>query len=119
MAHARGGQVHLPHGRLNAILLPHVLEYNRQVMDKYACLARGAGLGGSADTIAFRNLKNALIRLRRELKLPETLAQAGKNLQDPERTLRAVLADPCCSTNPVPVTEEGVRQILWAVSGNG
>ena len=69
---------HIPHGRLNAILLPAVVSCNaHRAGKKYAEIARAAGMGGSADTIALRNLKNGLIRLRRELNLPETLAQAG------------------------------------------
>src|SRR5699024_5029912 len=78
MAHSLGGLFHVPHGRLNAILLPSVIGCNAHVAGKkYAELARAAGMGGSADTIAVRNLKNGIVRLRRELNLPETLAQAG------------------------------------------
>ena len=78
MAHSLGGLFHVPHGRLNAILLPSVVSCNAHVCGKkYAELARAAGMSGSADSIAVRNLRNGLIRLRRELNLPETLAQAG------------------------------------------
>ena len=31
MAHAIGGKLHLPHGRANAIVLPHVLRFNAQL----------------------------------------------------------------------------------------
>ena len=124
MAHALGGQFHLPHGRLNAILLPHILDANApKAAGKYAELARYAGLGGSTDMLAVRNMKNALIRLRRELRLPQDLLQAGVTaVQIREKTsqiLKDVLADPCCATNPVAVTEDMVRQILQAVSGHG
>ncbi len=122
MAHALGGTFHLPHGRLNAILLPAVIDCNAHAAGaKYAKLARSAGLGGSADTIAVRNLKNALIRLRREMKLPQTLQQAGV---DPQRVwhsakeiVKAVLADPCCQTNPMPVEDFMVRRVLEEVTG--
>ena len=124
MAHALGGQFHLPHGRLNAILLPHVLEFNSTgAGKKYAALARYVGLGGSTDMLAVKNLKNALIRLRRELQLPQNLAQAGvdsRSLREKQEDLiKAVLADPCCNTNPVPVTREGVADILQKVAGHG
>ena len=122
MAHSLGGAFHLPHGRLNAILLPVVIDCNSSVAGaKYAALSRSAGLGGSVDTIAVRNLKNALIRLRRELKMPETLAQAGVDpRQVQEKTahiVEAALEDPCCSTNPLPVEEYTVRRVLEAVTG--
>ena len=124
IAHALGGAFHLPHGRLNAMLLPAVIECNAHAAaGRYAKIAAAAGLGGSAETIAVRNLKNALVRLRRELHLPDTLAQAGiapaavrsrtKELVD------AVLADPCCATNPMKVEDFMVRRVLGAVTGHG
>ena len=122
MAHSLGGMFHIPHGRLNAILLPSVISCNaRFAGEKYAQLARAAGLGGSADTIAVRNLKNGLIRLRKDLHLPATLAQAGVEprlvwRQTPEIVV-AALADPCCETNPVKVENFMVRQILEEVTG--
>jgi len=122
MAHALGGQFHLPHGRLNAILLPHVLDCNAPAAPKYAQLARYAGLGGSTDMLAVRNLKNALIRLRRELRLPQDLAQAGVApglvREKTAQILHDVLEDPCCQTNPVTVTESMVRGVLNAVTGH-
>ena len=123
MAHALGGQFHIPHGRLNAILLPAVMDANREANSQYANLARGAGLGGAADTVAVRNLKNALIRLRKELNLPATLSQAGVRPQQvhavADKVVKAVLQDPCCATNPVRPDEKTVRHILQQVTGIG
>ena len=121
MSHALGGMFHVPHGRLNAILLPSVMNCNSTADAKYARLARSAGLGGSADTVAVRNLKNALIRLRRELKPPETLAQAGipprEVWHSTARIVEAVLEDPCCGSNPVQVADFQVRKVLEEVTG--
>ena len=122
MAHALGGMFHVPHGRLNAILLPSVIACNAHAAPrKYAELARAAGMGGSADTIALRNLKNGLIRLRRELNLPETLVQAGVDPRGVWRSVDAIvaatLADPCCKTNPLETEDFLVRRILEEVTG--
>lgn len=122
MAHSLGGMFHVSHGRLNAILLPAVISCNAHVAGKkYAELARAAGIGGSADTIAVRNLKNGLIRLRRELNLPETLVQAGIDPRALWRNVgelvRAALEDPCCKHNPMPVEDFLVRRILEEVTG--
>ena len=103
-------------------MLPAVIDCNaHSISAKYAFLARSAELGGSADTVAVRNLKNGLIRLRRELKLPQTLAEAGV---DPRQIwyksrdiVKAVLADPCCRTNPIKVEDFMVRRILEEVTG--
>lgn len=122
MAHSLGGMFHVPHGRLNAILLPAVIGSNAAVAGKkYAELARAAGIGGSADTIGVRNLKNSLIRLRRELNLPETLHQAGVDPRQVWRSAgeiaRATLEDPCCKSNPMAVEDFLVRRILEEVTG--
>ena len=122
MAHALGGMFHVPHGRLNAILLPSVIEINAQAVGhKYADIARAAGISGSADTVAVRNLKNGIIRLRKELGLPGTLAQAGVAPREvwhkTGQIVEATLADPCCKTNPMGVEDFLVRRILEAVTG--
>ena len=122
MSHALGGRFHVPHGRLNAILLPAVIGINSHVCGKkYAELARAAGLGGSAETMALRNLKNGLIRLRRELELPQTLVQAGIDPRSlwhsADEIVQATLSDPCCKTNPMPVEDFLVRRVLEEVTG--
>lgn len=122
MAHAMGGLLHVPHGRLNAILLPAVIGSNAAAAGKkYAELARAAGMGGSADTIGVRNLKNSLIRLRRELNLPETLCQAGVApgavWRSAGEIVKATLADPCCKGNPMVVEDFQIRRILEEVTG--
>ena len=123
MSHALGGKFHIPHGRLNAILLPAVVEANAQANPLYAQLAREAGLGGTADTVAVRNLKNTFIRLRKELNLPATLAQAGiapRQIRECTDALaQAALADPCCATNPVTPDSAMVRKVLQQVTGIG
>ena len=124
LAHSLGGQFHVPHGRLNAILLPTVVSYNGVAAGAaYTALARQAGLGGSAEAIALRNLKNGLVRLRRELRLPATLAEAGVAPRDLQRNLgtivEAALADPCGKTNPVEPTRGLLEEILKEVAGRG
>ena len=122
ISHALGGMFHVPHGRLNAILLPAVIGCNSHAAQaQYARLARLAGIGGSADTVAVRNLKNSLIRLRGELKLPATLAQGGIPAHllwsNMNTIVSAALADPCCKTNPVGVEDYTIRRILEEVAG--
>lgn len=121
LAHALGGRFHVPHGRLGAILLPAVLEANsRELLPRYGMLARQAGMNSASDFMAVKELKTAILSLRRQLGLPETLRQAGispETLKNalPE-VLRAALADACAESNPVPVTEGYLRSILREVS---
>jgi alcohol dehydrogenase class IV len=124
MAHALGGAFHVPHGRLNAILLPAVLDCNApSAMGAYAAMARAAGFSASSDVMAVRAMKNGLVRLRRELNLPETLVQAGADIQklrvQEQKIVEAALADPCCQTNPVKPEAHMIRGILSTVLGRG
>lgn len=124
LSHALGGAFHIPHGRLNAILLPEVIACNGvSAGSEYAKLARMAGLGGSADTIGVRNLRNGLLRLRKELHLPATLKEAGVPPQKlwyySRAIVEAALKDPCIQTNPVRCEDFMLRRILEAVSGRG
>ena len=124
LSHALGGEFHISHGRLNAILLPAVVAYNAEKsLRRYASLAKKLGLSSGADPIALRALKNALVSLRRELGLPDTLAAAGISVsqvrQKTEILTKAALSDPCCATNPVKPTATDVRRILQEVMGHG
>jgi len=63
------------------------------------------------------------MRLRRQLGLPETLAQAGVAPQrirgSMEKIVETTLTDPCCQTNPIKVEAFMVRRCLEEVMGRG
>lgn len=120
LAHAIGGIFHIPHGRLCAMLLPGVMMYNCPVgLPRYAALARYCGLPGATDRLALKNLVAAILRLQRTLLLPQNLRQAGVTKEqwqkEEEKILQVALDDPCCKTNPVTVTKQGLLEILKAV----
>ena len=124
LAHSFGGTFHTPHGRLNAIFLPAVIEANAVFCGtKYASLARKAGLSSGSDAMALRALKNAIIRLRRSLQLPETLAQAGIDLkllsEKADELIKATLEDPCYKTNPIQPGKEMIQRMIAEVAGCG
>ena len=109
LAHALGGRVHLPHGRLNAVLLPHVIGYNaanRTAGQKYAKLAKLCGLAPSA-----RALSGAVRRLLTGLKMPATLT-----VDDPGTIAVAALSDPCTATNPKVPTAAELETLLRGLS---
>lgn len=124
LAHSIGGSFHTPHGRLNAIFLPAVIEANETVCGaKYAHLARRAGLSSGSDVMALRALKNGIIRLRRSLQLPETLSQAGIDRKQLSKKMddivKAALDDPCCQTNPLQPNKDLIQRIITEVAGCG
>ena len=124
LSHSLGGRFHVPHGRLNAVLLPAVIGVNACAAgEAYTSLAAAAGISGSTPTVAVRNLRGGLIRLRTRLRLPATLAQAGIELprlwEEEEEIAQAALADPCCRSNPRQADAGLIRQLLREVAGDG
>lgn len=109
LAHALGGRVHMPHGRLNAILLSHVIRFNAAnqiAAQRYAKLAKLCGLAASP-----RALSGAMSRLLPVLKMPTTLT-----VDDPSAIAAAALADPCTATNPRVPTQTELETLLRGLS---
>ena len=104
LAHALGGRYHIPHGRLNAMLLPHVIAFNsadKGAADKYARLSGLCGLAKNP-----RALIGGVKRLRAGLGMPEKLTACGVEgqtlLADLDSIAQAALADVCAPGNPRP-----------------
>lgn len=122
LAHALGGRYHLPHGVLCAMVLPHVMKLNApKAGAAYRRLAAYCQMGAATEQTALRSLTGAISRLRSSLSMPETLTAAGLDREtiraSHRQVLQAALEDGCLKTNPVPVTEQAVEQILRAVEG--
>lgn len=92
LAHKLGGEFHIPHGRANAILLPHVLEYNTQLPAKFtiwpkyetfiadrkaARLAEIIGCGGKNTRESVDNFIAAIRNLMKELHMPSAVRECG------------------------------------------
>ncbi len=113
LSHALGGAFHIPHGRLNAVLLEHVVRAQAEKCDEiYRRAAAFCGLSGT------QGLLFALRRLRARLRLPESLRGcgiSGAELLDVRETLLdAALADPCALDAPVAATREVFSALLEA-----
>ncbi|QDL91815.1 iron-containing alcohol dehydrogenase [Paroceanicella profunda] len=112
LSHALGAVHDAPHGLLNAILLPHVIGFNRAAAEPR--LTELAGLldlpeRSGAGVVAW------LAGLRDTLGIPETLAPLGIDRSRLEETVNLALADPCAAANPVPLTRDTVAALLRAV----
>lgn len=114
VSHALGGRYHVPHGRLNAMLLPHVIAFNaaqKETAKKYARLAQLCGLSPTSRALVF-----GLNRLRGQLGQPQRLSACGVEAKvlkaDGEAIAAAALADLCTPTNPRPATPRDVKGLL-------
>ena len=112
LAHTLGGRCHVPHGRLNAMLLPHVMAFNAvhggEAAEKYGRLAKLCALPPN-----FRSLAAALGRLRQSLGMPDRLAVEKGALP---ALAAAALADVCTPGNPRPVSQGDLMALLKEVA---
>ncbi len=110
LAHALGGRLHAPHGRVNALLLPHVIEANAKVpaaAKKYARLAALCGLSANS-----RALSGAVKRLTHRLGMPERL----EGTADLSQVASDALKDRCTPDNPRTLTVNELKGILREVT---
>ena len=128
IAHALGAQFHIPHGRANAMLLPHVLRYNTELdikfcvknanatADKLEGLARRLGYPGNSPDIGVRNMIHKIKEYQRWLNIPITLGDAGVTKDQytaaKKNIIDSALADACTATNPRKVDVKGIEEIL-------
>jgi len=102
IAHQLGPLYHLPHGYLNAILLPYVLDfYVDRATSRMAELARACGLGRDGDDL--RSLALSLVaeirRLNARIGIPPTIEQIAD--ADVVQIVERALAE-AHGTYPVP-----------------
>ena len=117
IAHQIGGALDLPHGLLNAILMPHVMRFNAEThADRYVDVARALGVatdGLDACTAAERAI-DRVDELSRALGIPSGLHEIGVGAADFELFAANALRDAYIATNPRPVSEDDVRRICVA-----
>jgi alcohol dehydrogenase len=102
LSHPVGGYYDTHHGLLNAVFMPYVLEFNRDVLNgKWARMAAVLG----SDPLDW------VLRLRQDLGIPKTLAELGMD-EGVLELASAATADPSGATNPRPVDDQAHRLLL-------
>lgn len=105
MAHALGGQFHIPHGLANAVLLPYVIRFN--IFDagvRYRELARVLDLPHGNVEEGVTSLINAVNGLNESMKIPSRVRdlRIDKSQYDAaiESMAEHALEDRCTTANP-------------------
>ncbi|EPR33038.1 iron-containing alcohol dehydrogenase [Alkalidesulfovibrio alkalitolerans DSM 16529] len=114
MAHSLGGLLDLPHGEVNALLLPYVADYNFDACPKrYRDVATALGVdeAGLSDTQTRRALFDGLVRLKNAAGITSTLGQLGVDENDLAGLARNAARDPCLLTNPKSAGEDDLRRL--------
>ena len=118
LSHPIGALYDTHHGMTNAVFMPYVLAFNRDAIEeRIARLAAYLGIKGGFDGFA-----KAVLKLRKELKVPHTLPGLIKGL-DMDKKRKSLIADmaivdPTAGGNPVKLTKKAALTLLEnAISG--
>ena len=134
MAHQLGAMFHIPHGRANAMLLPHVIEFNSDInkhsksrkeylpaVKKYSTIAQILGLSSYNKIMTVRSLVNWVQFMLKEMDIPLSISQMGTITEEEymskvDEMADAALLDGCLATNPREATKSDIIAIykkLW------
>lgn len=131
LAHKIGAEFHLPHGRINAIILPYVIKYNSSkptkfvsfpkyeyfiADEKYYELAKKVGLKTETKEEGIASLIAKVQELNEHLNIPKSLQEAGIEEQEflakVDMLADRAFEDQCTTANPrLPLVTE-LKQIL-------
>jgi alcohol dehydrogenase class IV len=104
IAHPVGSFYDTHHGLTNAILLPYVMQHNREaIAERMAPIAellelRGSGGGGAA---GYDALFDWVLQFRQRLNIPHSLAEIKVPLEESEKIGHEASIDPSAGSNPV------------------
>ncbi|WP_019535445.1 iron-containing alcohol dehydrogenase [Paenibacillus ginsengihumi] len=121
MSHQLGGLLDLPHGQINAILLPHVMEYNLiSAPEKYAHIAAALGenVSGLSQTQAARKAIQAVKQLALDLDIPGSLADVSLEAHQLDFLSGNAVQDACMITNPRDLEAEEVKRLFRQALGS-
>jgi alcohol dehydrogenase class IV len=111
IAHPVGSWFNTHHGLTNAVILPYVMTFNRRAIE------------GKADVISrvldlpargFDGFLAWVLDMRRELKIPHSLADIGVSEDKAAIIGREAAIDPSASGNPIPVDAAQLEHIFRA-----
>ena len=131
LAHKIGAEFHMPHGRINAILLPYVIKYNSSepskfvsfpkyeyfiADEKYYELAKKVGLKAESKEEGINSLIEKIKELNEKLNIPKSFKEAGIDEQEflakVDMLADRAFEDQCTTANPrLPLVSE-LKQIL-------
>lgn len=138
LSHKLGSFLHMPHGRINAILLPYVIRYNSQkptkfvsypkyehfIADlKYAKLAKLLNLEATTTQSGVDSLINEIVKLNNDLGIEKSFKECLVREEDYLKAIDEIadraFEDQCTPANPrLPLVSELKQILIDAYYGN-
>ena len=102
MAHQLGGFYNSIHGEYNAVLLPHVFDFNAVSIpeDRIKTICKAVNAEYKSNTQAVDSIIKSLESLREDIGIPGSLKKMGVLAEDIETLSQNALKDICSFTNP-------------------
>lgn len=114
MAHPLGAYHDIPHGVANALLLPFVMEYNKEAAKaKYRTIAEAMGVDTSAmdDDQAAQAAVDAVKALAVKVRIPQHLSELGVPESGLPTLAQAAFNDVCTPGNPRKAVVEEILEV--------
>ncbi|MEQ1944861.1 iron-containing alcohol dehydrogenase [Mesorhizobium sp. VNQ89] len=112
LSHPIGAFYDTHHGMTNGVFMPYVLAFNRPAIEER--LTRAAAYLGIKG--GFDGFSKAVLKLRKDLKVPHTLPELIKGLKMDAKRKDEISAmaveDPSTGSNPVKLTKKAARTLL-------
>ena len=109
LSHPLGAIYGTHHGLLNAVLLPYVLEFNKNaIAEKMERLSSYLQLKKPG----FEGIMEWVVELRQVLDIPATLSKIGIDDGKIDEVVSGALKDPTASTNPIALTDASLRALF-------
>ncbi len=111
MAHSLGAFFDTPHGLANALLLPHVLNFNaKSCPDRFRDMAKvlGVEIQDKDDDTVIAELVDKVRSLAIEVGIPQTLKEIGIPHDALSKLAHQAINDICTSGNPREVSEQDI-----------
>ncbi len=108
LSHPVGAIYNTHHGMTNAVVIPPVLRLNRPEIEKrIAAAAAYLDIEGGFD-----GFYDYVLELRKELAVPDKLAELDVGTDRIDELTEMALEDPSCGGNPIELTTENVKQLF-------
>lgn len=116
MAYPIGGKFNVTHGVANSMLLPHVTEFNLDVIaDKLVTVASAMGIARKADESSMQTAEKVLVQIKawtKELEIPQSLESYGVKHDDVAAlAIAASKVTRLMDNNPKKMTVEDIANI--------
>jgi len=110
VSHPVGAIYNTHHGMTNAVVIPPVLEMNRNAIeDRIVDAANYLGIGGG-----FNGFFDYVLKLRTELSVPNKLRDLGVGTDRIDDMVAMALEDPSAGGNPIEMTTENTKTLFEA-----